>query len=232
MKVLAGPVAYLDRQIILQQEINPLVTKACAKYLKEGGIFLDIGANHGVLSLLAAKNPAVSVFAFEPSSRELHRFWKNLQLNVCNNISVFSFGLGDKETDQELRIYPDRNSGMNSLPCLIEDGNIEICHFALLTNLLSDHVLQKTRVCKIDVEGQELFILKTLQPIMHQLKHCVFIIEISPVFLEKINMSALSIYEFFKSAGFVFEFGYDEAYFQWDEIFFHPEYSAPMEFES
>lgn len=30
IKILAGPVAYLDRMIISQREMNPLVTKACA----------------------------------------------------------------------------------------------------------------------------------------------------------------------------------------------------------
>lgn len=229
IEVLAGPVGYLDRMIISQREINPLVTKACAQYLKDGGVFLDIGANHGILSLLAAKNPLVSTFAFEPSSRELNRLWKNLELNPCNNINILSYGLSDTEHYQELAIYSDLNPGMNSLPELIHSKRLEVCHFAPLPDLLSHAVLQKTRVCKIDVEGQELFVLQAFQPILHQLKNCVFIIEVTPSFLEKINLSASSIYDFFTQAGFQFQFGQNKKLFQWDEVFYHPDHAAPLE---
>jgi FkbM family methyltransferase len=232
VQVLAGPVGYLDRMIISGREINPLVTKACAQYLKDGGVFLDIGANHGVLSLLAAKNPLVSVFAFEPSSRELNRFWKNLQLNPCNNISVLSYGLGETENYQELALYSELNPGKNSLTTLIDSSKVEVCHFASLPHLLSNHILQQTRVCKIDVEGQELFVLNALKPILHKLKNCIFIIEVTPSFLEKINLSASSIYDFFAESGFQFQFGYDSKLFQWDEVFFHPDHAIAQEFSS
>lgn len=227
--VEAGPIGYLDRLIISHEEINHLVTKACAQYLNQGGVYLDIGANHGVLSLLAAKNPLVSVFAFEPSSRELKRFWKNLQLNVSNNINVLSYGLSDKEINQELVIYPDTNSGKNSLPTLINSGKKEVCNFIPLLNLLNDNIFHKVKLCKIDVEGQELFVLNGLSSIMDKLKHCVFIVEITPTFLDKINLPATCIYDFFIAAGFQYQFGYSYERYQWDEVFFHPECALPLE---
>jgi len=232
IEVYAGPVGYLDRFIISKREINPLVTKICREHLKEGGVFLDIGANHGVLSLLAAKNPLVSVFAFEPSSRELHRFWKNLQLNPCNNISVLAYGISDREMNQELVLASDLNPGANSLPTLIEGDKKEICHFTPLLDLLNENILHKTRLCKIDVEGQELFVLKALQPIIHQLKSCIFIIEVTPSFLNKINLSASSIYDFFAATGFQFQFGNNDRLYQWDEVFFHPEYTTSLELDT
>lgn len=226
VKLLAGPVAYLDRYIILGKNINPLVTSACKQHLKEGGVFLDIGANHGVFSLLAAKNAKVNVFAFEPSSRELARFWKNLALNPTNNISVLSYGIGDSEKKQALALAPSTNPGTNSLPVIYHSKKSELCHFSSLIHLLSQQVLARSRVCKLDVEGQELIILRTLQPHMSLLRQCVFIVEISPPFLSKLGQSADDIYEFFLHAGFRYQLGPQPDLYQWDDIFYHPDYAS------
>lgn len=71
--------------------------------------------------------------------------------------------------------------------------------------------------------------LNGLGPLIHKLKHCVFIVEITPAFLEKINLSASCIYDFFLAAGFQYQFGYSHEQYQWDEVFFHPECALPLE---
>lgn len=224
--VLAGPVNFLDRMIIMQQEINPFVMQGYAKYLQAGDVFLDIGANHGVVSLLAAKNPDVSVFAFEPSRRELNRFFKNMQLNPSNNINILSYGLSHQDLTQELCIFSPQNQGKNSLPSVQNTEKKERCHFRAVTHVLSDCLLQKTKLCKIDVEGQELFVLLGLQSILPKLTHCVFVVEITPVFLHKLNLTVSMLYQFFSDFGFEPQVGYKEALFQWDEVFIHPERSS------
>ena len=225
VNLIAGPVAYLDRFIILGQNINPLVTSAIKHSLKDGGVFLDIGANHGVFSLLAAKNPNIQVFAFEPFARELNRFWRNLALNPTNNVSVLAYAISDVEKKQLMALASDENPGRNSLPAISPSTRSETCHFSSLINLLSPDVLKRARVCKLDVEGQEMLILKSLQSHMTLLKNCVFIVEITPDFLAKINFSADDIYQFFTKAGFRAQFGPRPEECQWDEIFYHPEYN-------
>lgn len=228
IKLTASPVGYLDRFIILGKNINPFVTSALSQYLKNGGVFLDIGANHGVFSLLAAKNHKTKVFAFEPSQRELSRLWKNLELNPSNNISVFAYGLGEEEKNQELLINSRKNPGMNSLPNIHDRGHIINCNFSSLHKLLSANILKQTRVCKLDVEGQEMFILNSLRPHMDLFKECIFIVEISPELLAKVNFKAEDIYHFFKDAGYQAQFGNPNNLSQWDDVFYHPEFSSKM----
>jgi|SRR5579872_728803 len=221
LKLLAGPVGYLDRAIICNENINSLVTDACVQHLKNGGVFLDIGANHGVLSLLAAKNPEVSVFAFEPSTRELKRLWKNLQLNPGNNINILSYGISDNEHKQDLLLASNDNPGRNSLPAILQEkGERVSCHFSRLTDLLSENILKQVRVCKIDVEGQELLVLNGMRECMHLLKSCVFVVEMTPSFLDKLNQSVEDIYQFFSEWGFKYQLGPQEDLFQWDEVFY------------
>ena len=51
--------------------------------LKPGIVFLDIGAHHGIYSIVAAKKLGTNgtVVAFEPSSREYRRLRLHLRLN-------------------------------------------------------------------------------------------------------------------------------------------------------
>lgn len=223
----AGPLGFLDHFIIKGKNINPYLTSAIKQYLSQGGLFLDIGANHGVFSLLAANNPNTTVFAFEPSTRELTRLWKNLQLNPKNNISVMSYGLSATEMQQEFRIGNDDNPGMNSLPHIYSKGKLIKCHFSSLSMLLSPHIINQARLCKMDVEGQEMIILQSLSSHMPLLKQCVFIIEVSPNLLEKTGFDVDALYHFFEQAGFTYQYG-DNGYAQWEECFYHPSYSSEL----
>lgn len=230
IKLTAGPYALLDHYIIRGYNINPFVTSAIKQYLAEGGIFLDIGANHGVFSLLAGKNPKTKVFAFEPSPRELRRLWKNLEINNNNNISVFSYGLGEDEGNKDFVLSADDNPGMNSLPNICEKGKKIRCNFTSLIKLLSPNILMQSRVCKMDVEGQEMFILKSLKNHMHLFKNCVFILEMHSTFLGKAGFTTDQIYDFFKEAGFNYQFGNLNGTKQWEEFFYHPAYSSELIF--
>lgn len=231
IKLCAGPYALLDHYIIRGDNINPYVTSAIKQYLLEGGVFLDIGANHGVFSLIASKNPKTTVFAFEPSPRELKRFWKNLAININhNNINIFSYGLGEESVVKDFVLSQADNPGMNSLPNICEKGKTIRCNFANLFELLSPHVLMQARVCKMDIEGQEMFVLNSLKNHMHLFKNCVFILEMHSPFLSKAGFSTDQIYNFFEEAGFNYQFGNPNEASQWEEFFYHPAYHSKLIF--
>lgn len=228
VKLAAGPYAFLDNYIVRGENINPFVTSAISQYLTSGGVFLDIGANHGVFSLLAAKNPKVKVFAFEPSPRELKRLWQNLCLNNHSNISVLSYGLGDKDGEQSFALSGAHNPGMNSLPNICDSKTIIKSNFSPLLNLLSPSILEQTKICKLDVEGQEMFILNSLRSHMGLLKKSVFVVEMNPRFLNKAGFKAEDIYQFFKEAGYSYQFGNPNNWIQWEEFFYHPDYNSEL----
>jgi len=232
IKLLLGPYGLLDNFMLRDININPYVTSALTQYLSNGGIFLDVGANHGVLSLLAAKNPKIQVFAFEPSMRELNRLWKNLMLNEQLRVNVLSYGLGNENKTQAFVLSPSDNPGKNSLPAICEKGTHVTCPFIKLTDLFSRDLLKQVRLCKLDVEGQEMLILNSLKDEMSHLQTCVFVIEMHQPFLSKIGFKPDDIYAFFKNAGFKYQFGkpdhYEQWEGQWEEFFYHPTYNQPL----
>ncbi|MEQ9443513.1 MAG: FkbM family methyltransferase [Cyclobacteriaceae bacterium] len=181
---------------------DPEVYDSIEKYLKEGAIFLDIGANMGVFSLLAAKQKNARVFAFEPSFRELQRFHHNITINptIGDKITVFPYGLADREKTQTFYLSPAHHSGMNSvldLSSITKENTPVQCHFNKISNLLSVAMLQQVALCKIDVEGYEVEVLRGLEESMPYLNEAVFIVEISPAYLKQAGATKEDIYEFF-----------------------------------
>lgn len=66
------------------------------------GTFIDIGANTGYYSLLAAiKNPTLHVFAFEPASAPFYYLKKNISINQLENVKAYPLALSDTEGEIE-----------------------------------------------------------------------------------------------------------------------------------
>ena len=70
-KIELNPIAAIDRALILGIKHDEIVSN----YIEQmtGGSFLDVGANIGYFSIQAASK-GYTVYAFEPSPRELLRF--------------------------------------------------------------------------------------------------------------------------------------------------------------
>ena len=131
------------------------VEAAIRMHLEEGDIFIDIGANLGYFSLIAAVELKANVFSFEPSSREIKRLIKNISLNqVEKKIVVCPFGISDHSQQIPLNISPLAHPGMNSVVDLSDIANVasqEAAQFHSLGGVLSDGIIGETKVCKIDV---------------------------------------------------------------------------------
>ena len=117
-------------------------------------VFLDVGANWGVYTLLMAPN-CRHVYAWEPSPKAFLQLLKNSQR--YGNITVFQEALGDVETTVEL--YQHVYSGHDSL---IEKGldlTGEIVEVQV--RRLDDYDFQEgIGLIKIDTEGYELPVIK------------------------------------------------------------------------
>ena len=61
-----------------------------------GGVFFDIGANIGIISLYYAKMKEGSVFSFEPSVFNLRQLAKNISINkMSKRITILTNPLAD-----------------------------------------------------------------------------------------------------------------------------------------
>jgi FkbM family methyltransferase len=129
------------------------------RLLRPGDTFIDVGANHGSYSLLAARivGPTGRVIAFEPQQRLTGHLARSLAANDLHNCRIFECGLSDSRRHATLYV-PDINSGSAS----IFRGYVRrAAHTSLDVPLerLDDLPLNVPRgthtIMKLDIEGSE-----------------------------------------------------------------------------
>ncbi len=178
-------------------------------FLKEGMTFLDIGAHHGLYTLLAAKKvgPTGKVIAFEPSKRELSRLQQHLAINNCENVEIEEFALGKIGEDQDLYLCTDAGgSGLNSLRPPVTDDPIYSVKVKVnsLDNYLADKKINAADIAfiKIDVEGGELDILHSARQLLSSKIRPLLMCEVEDIRTEPWGYKAIEIYKYLKELGF------------------------------
>src|SRR5260370_20441418 len=98
-------------------------------FLKPGLTVLDLGAHHGLYTLLASKRVGRKgkVYAFEPSPRERRALRLHVVLNRCWNVSVLRVSLGSENTQADLFVAQGSQTGCNSLrPPIVQSSTVQV----------------------------------------------------------------------------------------------------------
>lgn len=165
-------------------------------HLKKGELFVDVGANVGHYSLLAAGICDSEVVAIEPIISTFSKLNKNVVLNkLANKIQTFNIGIGEKSSFLNFTINKDV---MNSV-AQEYDKDIVRVEVMPLDELLKD----KTPVfLKIDVEGFEHFVLKGAKNVltMESLKYIIIEFNFSS---SKFGHTNQEIFEILTSNNFI-----------------------------
>lgn len=141
-------------------------------FLKPGMVFLDVGAYHGLYSVIAGKKiaPDGKVYAFEPTPSHSRRIHHHLYLNQVKNVKVETLALSDQDGISAFHVPTNGVMSVGSLlPSISSRGKLK--QIDVRTKCLDHYVKEQeiTRIdlVKIDVEGAELLFLegasKTLQ---------------------------------------------------------------------
>ncbi|MBZ5558467.1 MAG: FkbM family methyltransferase [Acidobacteriia bacterium] len=223
--LMLSPVSLLDRRLIRGEEYDRFVVNVVTGALSEGGHFIDIGANIGYVSLVAAKclGTRGTVFSFEPSPREYARLRQHCVANSTRNVVVVNKGIGAVTERTVLRIADIGNHGMNSRHSIRSAMKACLAEFIPITDALPLPDLAQARCVKIDVEGDEMNVLRSFEPVMETLRFAVFVVEITPSYLRLAGHSAADVYNFFSA----YEFqplrpASVRSATQYDEVFAHP----------
>jgi FkbM family methyltransferase len=223
-----NPAAWIDRDLIDGAAHDEIVVRAIDACLADGGVFLDVGANFGLFSLLAAARPGVDVHAFEPSPRELRRLHRHVAMNPGRSVAVHPVALGERDETLTLHLASALNPGMNSL--LAPDGenrDAVRCRCVRLDRYLAAAEFERVRLVKIDVEGFELATLRGLAGAMPLLRRAAFVVEVTPALLRQADGSVAELYEFFAEHGYAWRTGpLPDA--QWNEWFVPPDADRRM----
>ena len=129
--------------------------KVISNYLRNGGTFLDIGANIGYYSLMAAKLGATRVFGIEPNPVVLNRFRENIRFNKFEKkIKTFQLGIGEKIENRDLYLS---KVDLGSSSVVAENDNLDKIRIKILPLdvFLKRELVGRVDVMKIDIEGFE-----------------------------------------------------------------------------
>ena len=130
---------------------------------------VDIGANVGAASVyFAIGYPEAQVYAFEPGSAPFSLLQQNVE--PLRNVTVFPFGLHSRE--QTLSLFHGKNDSVESSLCssLRTGGEGEQIRLVCASRFLAEHGIDKIDVLKIDTEGCEVPILRSLNRYLPEVK--------------------------------------------------------------
>jgi len=176
------------------------------RFLKPGMTVLDVGAHHGLYTLLASKSigPTGKVIAFEPSPRERMRLFKHLKFNRARNVRVESCALGETTGTADLFLSDDINDWCNSLRepegAALKAVQVDVKR---LDEIVSRHQLNKIDFVKMDVEGGELSALKGATHMLAAREHRpVILIEVQDKRAEAWGHRGVNIIRMLEEAGY------------------------------
>jgi FkbM family methyltransferase len=149
---------------------EPPLSEWIRRALQPGDVFVDVGANFGYYTLLAARAvaPGGSVVAVEASPSTAHRLLDNIARNRVQNVRVVQAAAVAEHG--AVPFYRASNDAENStVPRRGVEPAGEVRALPL-PDLLTETELRRTRVIKIDVEGGELAVLRGLRPAAEALR--------------------------------------------------------------
>jgi FkbM family methyltransferase len=149
--------------LALTGSYEPEVSAALRGELTEGATFVDIGANIGWFSLLAASlvGPTGRVIAIEPNPRNVALLRQSAKDNGFENIDVVAVALGERPGAAALET--DGSNGrlilVDGPPTQAVEASFVVATYPLDT-VLSEVGAGRVDAIKIDVEGAEPLVLR------------------------------------------------------------------------
>jgi methyltransferase, FkbM family len=127
-------------------------------------VFLDIGANIGMISLAVLRHvPKATIYAFEPGQHQREYLEKNILANQLEkSIKAFPLALSDKRGSALFAVHDPSDASGDGLR---DTGRAGGCSFVevqtdTLDNWWQENGCPAVTLIKMDVEGAEFFVLQ------------------------------------------------------------------------
>ena len=172
------------------------------RYLRPGDGVVDVGANIGAYTLLAASilGREGRIVAFEPSPKAAARLKENVEINGLQNVQVHCVAVS--ETPGTVLFYRNQDN----VNRIVVDGSREELQDEtdLVTCVTLDDELANARFefGKIDIEGAELMAFRGGQNVLRQGNPPVWLVELKDRLLSKYGGSANELADLLRTCGF------------------------------
>lgn len=181
-----------------------MTTALVDESLRFGDVFLDIGANFGYFSVLAASivGKAGRVYAVEASPEVLPLL--SINTRRFGNVSIVPSAVGDRTGVTDFYVTDDFvNSGVARSPFIEKSRKITV-PIGRLDDLLSQHEGFAGRVdfIKCDVQGDEFDVLSGMRSIISAQEHLKLVVEWAPAWMKSAGFNPNELPEFLMGLGF------------------------------
>ena len=192
----------VSRCIFLFGIWEPNTTNVILKTLKNGDVFVDVGANIGYYTLLASKQVGSTgrVVSIEALPEVFKHLESNVAANFCHNVRLVNVAVADEMGEIPIYGSPSSNRGMSSI-INYKDWPVEaFVSAAPLDKILSAEEMKRLCIIKIDIEGAEAPVLSRIVDTLELYNpNMQILVELSPGIAGK---SASDVFRKLISAGF------------------------------
>lgn len=184
----------LDVQLLIMKAVRP------------GDSFIDIGANLGMITLLAARyvTPSGTVHSFEPNPKVFQRLQATMNLNQLQHVNLHNCGLSDQETTLTLSVVKEE-AGMGTFSQISDRDRVWITDRFEIPIYRGDDILPERlpgmTFIKIDVEGFESFVIRGLTRTI-QTHRPAIVTEVVAEHLERAGSSVRELETLIKNFGY------------------------------
>lgn len=176
-------------------------------FLRRGDVFVDIGANIGLFTLIAACRVGENgrVYSFEPTFETYQRLNENIKINNFNNVYSYQWGLAETESAGLLFKFQDGYDAWNSFAKPIA-GKAFITE-TVQCKRLDDFVIENTllgnvTMMKIDVEGWETRVIKGAREMLSRKDAPVLMVEFTEEAAKSAGSSCKDLYRLLEGFGY------------------------------
>ena len=178
----------IAREVCFMGHYEPQETALLRTLLQPGMSFVDVGANWGYFTLLAAERvgPRGRVAAFEPHPQLFAQLEENVERNKLTWVTSRRVAIADREGDVELTGFAEdsRNRGVSRITAGVNSGGtVYRVPAGVLAAQLDGLGIDRVDLLKIDIEGAEAFVLPTLSAGLAAARYKRILLELHPAAL-------------------------------------------------
>lgn len=197
----------ISREVCFTRVYEPQETWLVREILQPGMSFVDVGANWGYFTLLAAHLVGVQgrILSLEPDPRMFARLQENIECNRLSQVTALPIAAAATAEKLTLAGYDEvgGNFGISRLVSGVLPPTISFQVEAVaLDDLLDAQQLEAVDLMKMDIEGAEAFALVGLERSLRLGRIKRLLLELHPVQLEEMGASAQAVMQVLSQAGY------------------------------
>ena len=185
----------LSHSLIFEHSFEDFELQLFSRLLEPGAIVLDIGANVGIYTLVAAQRvaPMGRVYAFEPDRENFALLKQNVAANGHTNVVLMQNAVSDRPG--ELRLYVNTHNRGDHRTYQADDTQQRDSYpvrAITIDEALPAHVTPS--VIKMDIQGFELYALRGMRKTLERAERLLLFSEFWPYGLNAASGSSTTQY--------------------------------------